>query len=739
MKQNDLIKQYLKEKSEDLFSEIVNQYSPLVYSASLRKTGDVEASKDITQQVFLDFHKKAGRLAKHTNISAWFYQAALFGSSKYLRTKSREEVRMEKFQQMSEVKEETVRIWFDKIKPELDDAIQELPEKLRDAIIQHYFLGNTILESSENLNISQYAMHKRIARGRTELKNILSARKLAVSSTILLSILSSNQLRAVPKSLVSVIKANQSNYLESYSTLTEKIIIMTTSNKIVSASIIMMLSGIFTFGILANKETPSSTSNKGTNKQDKLASKVNNDTELSSLSEGSRRLSAKPHSEFRENKLKGKDLLDYLGSVLTKEKSEFYKHFRECGIEIEREKFDDLLNEYVKEETLSPQNAKMFFFNVFKKWGALYPELAVKWLKERDTHNTPLARFIFAGINEQSPSEVSKYLESLPDSDEKERIEKITKVVPFEKPLKEYEKLKAANGQIESNKMVELSTAMVNSNPIKALNWASDNLDSYHKGWFLRANGAVLFEKFPDKTLKLFKEIKDTYQLGRILESTVEGGAYKNPESLKGLISLLPLDSREKVMNSAMSKMLNVNEESALKWAESLQGDVRKDAMKSTASQLSIKDFHKGVSFAEKYLDGDELRSAKVDIALHSSGYHPEKVSTLLEDIFSSENLQLYNANRVPEKAYTATIESEMNDKLNSTVYRVASSMIAKDPEQAVSWLKQIPFKSFDDYETILLRTLTKWRTNLPKESVEWVLSSNLKQSTVDKFMKSRN
>jgi len=54
-----LLVQYVSDGSEEAFTKIVRRHMPLVYSAALRHTGDLELAKDIAQLDFAALARKA--------------------------------------------------------------------------------------------------------------------------------------------------------------------------------------------------------------------------------------------------------------------------------------------------------------------------------------------------------------------------------------------------------------------------------------------------------------------------------------------------------------------------------------------------------------------------------------------------------------------------------------------------------------------------------------------------------
>jgi DNA-directed RNA polymerase specialized sigma24 family protein len=73
---SDLLESWCQQRSESAFAELVRRYERLVTGAAMRRAGDLEVARDITQQVFAMLAAKARLLVGRTNIAGWLYRAA---------------------------------------------------------------------------------------------------------------------------------------------------------------------------------------------------------------------------------------------------------------------------------------------------------------------------------------------------------------------------------------------------------------------------------------------------------------------------------------------------------------------------------------------------------------------------------------------------------------------------------------------------------------------------------------
>src|SRR5437870_3576901 len=140
----DLLKAYAETGSEDAFAELVRRYLDLVFSAALRQvSGDQHLAQDVVQCVFNDLARKAGSLSPRVVLSGWLYTSARFAAAKIVRTEQRRLAREREshfMHQPSGAGVEPAPDW-DRLQTVLDEAMHDLKETDRNAIVLRYFQG----------------------------------------------------------------------------------------------------------------------------------------------------------------------------------------------------------------------------------------------------------------------------------------------------------------------------------------------------------------------------------------------------------------------------------------------------------------------------------------------------------------------------------------------------------------------------------------------------------------------
>jgi RNA polymerase sigma factor (sigma-70 family) len=205
MKTNELLRRYVKDRSEPAFEELVGQYIDLVYSAALRQVGgDVPAAQDVTQAVFSELARHAPRLLRHTSLTGWLYTSTRFLAAKARRSEQRRRSREQEAHEMNQLLHPTDPdpAWHE-LRPLLDDAMHELSTADRETILMRYFERLPLAEIGARLGLKENAAHMRIERAIGQLRKALAKRGVTSKVTALTLALSGRAVGAAPAGLAT--------------------------------------------------------------------------------------------------------------------------------------------------------------------------------------------------------------------------------------------------------------------------------------------------------------------------------------------------------------------------------------------------------------------------------------------------------------------------------------------------------------------------------------------------------
>lgn len=202
----ELLRRYAVNCSEAAFAELVSRYVNLVYSAALRQlNGDVHLAQDVTQTVFVDLARKAGKLTGYTSVTGWLYTSVRFAAGGARRAQQRRAKRESEAQAMNASTYSDPQPDWDRIMPIVDEAMYALPEKDREAILLRFFQGQTFPALGVVLGVNENAARKRVERALERLKEILARRGVGVSSGLLGGALAAHGTSAAPIGLAAAV------------------------------------------------------------------------------------------------------------------------------------------------------------------------------------------------------------------------------------------------------------------------------------------------------------------------------------------------------------------------------------------------------------------------------------------------------------------------------------------------------------------------------------------------------
>jgi len=164
-------------------SEIVNAYSPNIYSLSLKFMRNKHDAEDVLQETFLKMLNSISKFEGRSTLYSWLYRIATNTALEKLRKKYPKQFEIEldtvDYHEHSGRKSFELPYFDEKdldnsdLKIELNSAIKKLNAKLRIVFILRDIEGNSVKETAKILNLSEANVKVRLMRARMFLKENL--------------------------------------------------------------------------------------------------------------------------------------------------------------------------------------------------------------------------------------------------------------------------------------------------------------------------------------------------------------------------------------------------------------------------------------------------------------------------------------------------------------------------------------------------------------------------------------
>ncbi len=202
----ELLHLYARTGSEEAFAELVRRHVNLVYSVVLRRlNGDTHLAQDAAQTVFTDLARKAASLSHRVTLTGWLYTSAHFASAEIARKESRRRGREEKYMREPDSQNETDPAW-EELRPAIDEAMLQLKEADREAILLRYFENRPLAEVGAKLGLRENTARMRVERALEKLRTLLAKRGIATTCALVETI-SAHAVQVAPANVAAALAA----------------------------------------------------------------------------------------------------------------------------------------------------------------------------------------------------------------------------------------------------------------------------------------------------------------------------------------------------------------------------------------------------------------------------------------------------------------------------------------------------------------------------------------------------
>ena len=154
----ELLRAFVRERSEDAFRQMVSRHLNLVFATARRILGDPQLAEEVAQGVFLLLARKAGEIGNQQPLAGWLYHTARHHALNASRSEGRRRQREQTAAAMQTNETTPEPEW---IAAELEGALEELPAEDRDALVLRFLDNRQLREVGVELGISEEAARKR--------------------------------------------------------------------------------------------------------------------------------------------------------------------------------------------------------------------------------------------------------------------------------------------------------------------------------------------------------------------------------------------------------------------------------------------------------------------------------------------------------------------------------------------------------------------------------------------------
>jgi RNA polymerase sigma factor (sigma-70 family) len=175
-----LLEHFTSQREEAAFAVLVRRYGRLVLGVCRRVLHHEQDAEDAAQAVFCILARRARSIRKRGAVGAWLHAVAYRIARKAQARRGRRPVPTTNLADIPATEDSLEWTWRE-VRPILDEEVNRLPEKYRQAFVLCYLEGRTNEQAATHLGCPLGTVLSRLSRAREQLRRRLTRRGLVLS------------------------------------------------------------------------------------------------------------------------------------------------------------------------------------------------------------------------------------------------------------------------------------------------------------------------------------------------------------------------------------------------------------------------------------------------------------------------------------------------------------------------------------------------------------------------------
>lgn len=195
--QSDLqqLHRYHDKADASAFQSLVKNHAGMVFATAKRVTGNDALAQDVAQETFLELARKGQRIT--SSVGAWLHRVASRRACDAVRSESARR----RTEASAAILDEGHECTWEEMEPVFDEALAELGEQERTAIIEHFLEARTQAEVAARLGVSQSTVSRLLESSLVRLRERLRAKGVICGAGLGAAMMQQSTL-AAPRALV---------------------------------------------------------------------------------------------------------------------------------------------------------------------------------------------------------------------------------------------------------------------------------------------------------------------------------------------------------------------------------------------------------------------------------------------------------------------------------------------------------------------------------------------------------